>query len=84
MLATKSLITDLREDSTISATMGRGRTRLNTTWLRIIAVIALKLSATTNAGTMVIRRRAQTGMLNPTKPCMITCARHAGDAQGGE
>src|SRR5580658_4379304 len=72
LLATKSPITAWRDDRTTRATMGSGRTRLSTTWLRIIAVIILKLSATMNAGTMVIRRRAQTGMLNPTKPRMIT------------
>src|SRR5438270_1988659 len=69
---TKSPITDLRDDSTTSATRGSGRTKLSTTWLRIIALIELQLSAMTKAGTIVIRRRAQTGMRQPTKPCMIS------------
>src|ERR1700716_1668737 len=67
-----SPITDFRDDRITSATIGSGRTKLNTTWLRIIAVVVLTLSATIKAGTIVISRRAQTGILNPTKPRMIT------------
>src|SRR5437588_10752258 len=65
---TKSPITDLRDDSTTSETSGSGRTRPSTPWLRIIALVALKLSPITKAGTLVTRRRTQTGMRKPTKP----------------
>src|ERR1700679_527760 len=72
LLAAKLPITDLRDDSTTNAIIGSGRTKLSTTWLRIMTVVALKHSAMPKAGTMVIRRRTHTGMLRPVKPCMIT------------
>ena len=53
--------------------MGTGSAKLSTTWLATSASVALTPSpATTKAGTMVTRRRSQSGIRMPTKPCMMT------------
>jgi hypothetical protein len=44
---------------------------LSTIWLSTIAFIGLHVMQTMTAGTIVMRRRASTGILNPTKPCMM-------------
>src|SRR3984893_4011945 len=54
--------------------IGTGRMRLSTTWLRTSAGVASNPTATiAKAGIIVMSRRSQSGMRNPTKPCMMTC-----------
>jgi len=71
---TQEPMTSLRRVRVSSAIIGTGRMRLSTTWLRTSAWVASNPTATiAKEGTIVTSRRSQSGMRNPTKPCMMTC-----------
>ena len=57
-----------------SGIMAKGRPKLSTTWLRTsVRVGSRPIPITISAGSIVTKRRSQTGICRCRKPCMMTC-----------